>query len=83
MPQQRLSEPDMPVKGLRAGRASRYGPHGAKSAVHERRAVEDGADAEADVLKDLHVPEMEKWARLLQNGGVTSPSDHANSANPL
>lgn len=83
MPRQRLSEPDLPVKGHGAGRASRYGPHSAKSAVHERRAGEDEADAETGVLKDLHVPEMEKWARLLQNGGITSPSGHANSGNTL
>lgn len=69
MPHQRLSDHGFPSKNHRASRKFR---HGASLALDKGtdggKHVEHAAEAEA--LKVVEVPEMQKWAKLLENGGV-------------
>ncbi len=71
-PHQCLTDPDFPAKKHRLmSRASRRYPDGANLALVRGADGKDGVDAEAGVLSLLEVPEMEKWAKLLQSGGLT------------
>jgi len=64
-PHQRLSDPDFPARNLRASRASRRGPDLVLA------TQSDGEnDDEAERLRCMEIPEMVKWTKLLENGGM-------------
>ena len=68
-PHQRLSDPDFPARNLRASRASRRGPD-LVLATHSVGGNDlENAD-EAERLRCIEIPEMVKWAKLLENGGM-------------
>ena len=64
-PHQRLSDPDFPARNLRASRASRRGPDLVLA------TQSDGEnDVETEPLRCMEIPEMVKWTKLLENGGM-------------
>lgn len=68
-PHQRLSDPDFPARNLRASRASRRGPDMVLATKSD--GGKDGEnDDEAERLGCIEIPEMVKWAKLLENGGM-------------
>lgn len=69
-PHQRLSDPDMSVsRNLRPSRASRRGPDLVLATkVDGGKAGEN--DDEAERFRCIDIPEMVKWAKLLENGGM-------------
>lgn len=67
-PHQRLSDPDFPVRNLRASRASRRGPDLVLATQPD--GGKDGESDDAERLRCIEIPEMVKWAKLLENGGV-------------
>ena len=52
----------------RHSRASRQSPVGTKLAHVDSEKAK--LDAEAERLRSVEIPEMQKWAKLLQNGGA-------------
>ena len=60
-PHQRLSDPEFPARNLRASRASRRGPD---LVLATQSAGEN--DDEAERLRCIKIPEMVKWAKLLE-----------------
>ncbi len=68
-PHQRLSDPDFPAKNLRASRASRRGAD-LVLATQSDGGKYDEDDDEAECLRCIEIPEMVKWAKLLENGGM-------------
>ncbi|DBA75340.1 hypothetical protein WJX77_001634 [Trebouxia sp. C0004] len=68
-PHQRLSDPDFPARNLRASRASRRGPDLISAAQLDGGNNGENAD-EAERLRCVEIPEMVKWATLLENGGL-------------
>ena len=64
-PHQRLSDPEFPARNLRASRASRRGPD---LVLATQSAGEN--DDEAERLRCIKIPEMVKWAKLLEHGGM-------------
>ena len=70
-PTQPLPDENAVASTHRSLRAVRQSPIGANSAQVEIGNVETAKlDAEAERLLSIEVPEMEKWAKLLQSGGV-------------
>ena len=66
---QQLSENHFPSNSHSNSRAARRSPDGAKMAQAD--TVEKAkVDAEMERLRSIKVPEMEKWAKLLENGGM-------------
>lgn len=67
-PHQQLSDSHSPQ---RAGRAAWHSPVGAKTAHADMLDSEQAKiDADMERVRKMEIPEMEKWAQLLQNGGV-------------
>ena len=69
-PTQQLPDGDATASNHRSRRTFRQSPVDAKSAQRDIENSEKARlDAETERLRSIEVPQMEKWAQLLQSGG--------------
>ena len=72
-PHHKLSAPEFPARSLRASRASRHFRDGIRLGQDEARGNGRKGDESGEVSL-MRVPEMEKWAKLLESGGNSNCS---------